>query len=139
MRTARGFTLIELMIVVVVVAILAAIAYPSYLDYIRKSKRADAHTALLRVQLEQEKFRVSNPAYAANMDALDALAGWKSGDVFLSPDEHYEVDIVDGSASATAFTVRATGLGTQVQDTGCTEIRLVVAAGEEDREPANCW
>ena len=41
MKESRGFTLIELMIVVAVVAILAAVAYPSYLDYVRKARRAD--------------------------------------------------------------------------------------------------
>jgi type IV pilus assembly protein PilE len=41
-HAAKGFTLIELMIVVAVVGILAAIAYPSYQDSVRKSRRADA-------------------------------------------------------------------------------------------------
>src|SRR5258706_357182 len=40
-RPVRGFTLVELMIVVAIVAILAAVAYPSYLQHIRKSRRAD--------------------------------------------------------------------------------------------------
>lgn len=39
---ARGFTLIELMIVVAIVAILAAVAYPAYRDSISKSRRAEA-------------------------------------------------------------------------------------------------
>ncbi|MCP4091353.1 MAG: prepilin-type N-terminal cleavage/methylation domain-containing protein, partial [Gammaproteobacteria bacterium] len=44
---SRGFTLIELMIVVAIVGILAAIAYPSYQEQVRKSRRADANGALL--------------------------------------------------------------------------------------------
>lgn len=42
----RGFSLIELMIAVAIVSILAVVAYPSYQDYIRKGKRADAAASL---------------------------------------------------------------------------------------------
>ena len=47
---ARGFTLIELMIVVAVVAILASVAYPSYVSQVRKGRRADAETVLLQAE-----------------------------------------------------------------------------------------
>ena len=45
----RGFTLIELMIVVAIVAILAAIAYPSYREHVVKSRRATAQSCLLEM------------------------------------------------------------------------------------------
>jgi type IV pilus assembly protein PilE len=55
MHRRKGFTLIELMIVVAVIAILAAVALPSYTDYITRSKLVEAHTHLadLRVKMEQ--------------------------------------------------------------------------------------
>ena len=53
----KGFTLIELMIVIAIIGVLAAIAYPSYERYIVKSKRADMMTELQNVasNLQSEK------------------------------------------------------------------------------------
>lgn len=53
----KGFTLIELMIVVAIIGVLAAIAYPSYESFIVKSKRADMMTELQNVasNLQSEK------------------------------------------------------------------------------------
>ena len=56
-RTRRAFTLVELMIVVAVVAILAALALPSYLEQVRKTRRADGEAALMyRAQLLERCF-----------------------------------------------------------------------------------
>ncbi|MCM5681506.1 type IV pilin protein [Schlegelella sp. S2-27] len=60
----RGFTLIELMIVVVVVAILSALAFPSYVEAVRKSRRAEAKTALLELAARQERYFTTHNAYA---------------------------------------------------------------------------
>lgn len=68
----RGFTLIELMIVVAIVGILAAVAYPMYTDQIRKSKRADARTELLNLLQQQERYLTQRNTYLAV--ATDATA-----------------------------------------------------------------
>lgn len=59
----KGFTLIELMIVVAVVAILAAIAYPSYSWAVRKGKRAQARTAILDLLQQQERYMTQYNIY----------------------------------------------------------------------------
>lgn len=62
-RQARGFTLIELMIVVAVVAILAAVSYPLYSDQVRKSRRAQAKADLVEYAQLAERFHTVNNTY----------------------------------------------------------------------------
>ena len=73
-RVHRGFTLIELMIVVAIVAILAAVAYPAYTDSIRKGKRAQARTALAELLQQQERYMTQRNCYLAFSTANNGTA-----------------------------------------------------------------
>lgn len=59
----RGFTLIEVMIVVAIVGILAAVAYPSYQESIRRSARADAQSDMMELAQISERFFTTNNRY----------------------------------------------------------------------------
>jgi type IV pilus assembly protein PilE len=59
----KGFTLIELMVVVAVVAVLASIALPAYTDYIRRSKIQEASATLLAMRVQMEQFYQDNRQY----------------------------------------------------------------------------
>jgi type IV pilus assembly protein PilE len=67
---ARGFTLIELMIVVAIVGILAGIAYPSYMDHVRKGNRAKAQAFLMDVAQRQQSYLIVQRQYAESLTQL---------------------------------------------------------------------
>ena len=127
---ARGFTLIELMIVLAIVAILAAIAYPSYLDSIRQARRADAMDGLLSLQNQEEKWRANNLTFNDFADAISA-------------DTYYTLAVTDGTNTATGYTLTATAVGgtSQAADAGCTVMTLTVNAATPGgvKTPAICW
>ncbi len=63
--TQKGFTLIELMIVVAIIGILASIAIPSYQDYVKKGRAAEATSTLADLRIKMEQCFQDNRSYAA--------------------------------------------------------------------------
>jgi type IV pilus assembly protein PilE len=73
-RNEKGFTLMELMVVIVIVAILAAVAVPLYINYVKDAQRTDAKAAIgAIITAEQSYFlkgQAGTPTFAANMQPL---------------------------------------------------------------------
>jgi len=118
----RGVTLIELMITVVIVAILAAIAYPSYTQYVLRSHRTAAKTALHDMASRQERLFTTTNAYGTTMAAL----GYPAGASVPIPDasNHYYDLSIDPTTTATTYLLLATPAGSQANDAECGTFTL---------------
>jgi type IV pilus assembly protein PilE len=69
-RRERGFTLIEVMIVVTIIGLLLAVGLPSYQNSIQKGRRSDAISALLDVANRQEQYMLDRSTYTTDMTEL---------------------------------------------------------------------
>ena len=75
MAQPRGFTIIELLIVIAVIAILAAVALPAYNDYVQRSKLVEAFSALSDFRVRMEQFYQDNRKYdGAGLNGCGAAA-----------------------------------------------------------------
>ena len=77
LRNRKGFTLIELMIVVVIIGILAAIAIPKFNNASARAKEKEADGILSQVYRLQETYRAEHATDAANLTALESV-GWQA-------------------------------------------------------------
>ncbi len=109
-RRARGFTLIEVMVVVAIVAILAAIALPAYQNHVLRSKIRLAQSDLLALSANIENFRQRTLAYPDDQD--QAERGW-------SPASAADFSFTYEATSA-GYALTATGGDTLGKAAGCT-------------------
>ena len=132
---ARGFSLIELMIVVAVMAILASVALPSYRQHVMRSHRTDATSALLRLAAEQEKYYIQNNRYGTYAQLKSPVT------------EHGWYTLAVTAADATTFTATATAKTGEPQegDKDCRVFTVTAAGQHTAKDSANadstdkCW
>ncbi len=143
-RLALGFSLIELMVTVSIVGVLAAVGYPSYQEYIIRSNRQVARSALFQVADRQEQFFLDNKRYADGLDELgmggDELGLDREGHIGAEGDEViYTVSFDD--ADATSWSLIAAPEAMQAErDTDCATLTLL-STGERGSTGGgdNCW
>ena len=124
----RGFTLIELMIVVMIVGILAAIVYPSYTQYVVKANRAAAQAQMMDIANRQQQFLLSNRSYASKTE-LESSGYSLPADVSA----RYSYAINLGSGAVPSYTITFTPSGVQTDD------GILTINNEGVKTPAAKW
>ncbi|WP_415753534.1 type IV pilin protein [Pseudomonas leptonychotis] len=128
MHRQKGFTLIEMMIVVAIIAVLAAIAIPNYQQYIIKSGRSEGQAKLLEAMQMQERFYSQNQTYTANLGTGGlAYSGVAANADAPSEDRRYLIRaaVCDAAtAISSCVLLTATPQGGQASDAVCANLTL---------------
>lgn len=143
-----GFTLVELLIATVIVAIIAAFAYPAYQGSVRKSRRADAKSALVEAAQVLERCFTRLDKY--NDPACPVVNAGASISIVTNPTSplpgngYYTISSIDTSSTeklaATTYTLTATPTtkSGQNNDTNCASFTLN-SLGVKGATNADCW
>ena len=144
-NSQRGFTLIELMVVIAIVGVLAAVAYPSYSDYVTRSKRATAKSILVMLADRQEQFFIDNKRYAIDLNELGYGNAFVTIDnqgnsiPALAADRIYAAGVVN--VTPTSYLALAVPqLNQAINDTDCGNMMLDQAGFKSNSGVStDCW
>ncbi len=144
-RRSRGFTLLELMIVVAILAIVASIAYPSYLGTVTRTTRSAAKSTLLEVANRQEQFFAENKRYAVDLSDLgyggnEFMINAQGAPVTaLSSERCYGISLTN--TAAMTFTANATPeLQQASHDSECATLTLThTGVKGQTGASTQCW
>jgi type IV pilus assembly protein PilE len=139
----RGFTLVELVIVMLVAAILTAIAVPMYLNQVRESRRTDARSALLDLAGREERYFATNNVYTASSVNL-GYTTTAQGNVWPQTigSGFYQIAAPTVPANGATYSITATPLGTQVNDGACASLTVTSTGAETSTgtgSASTCW
>lgn len=125
----RGFTVIELMVVVAVIGVIAAIAYPAYTEFLERSRRSEATEALQNLSTLEEQFYNDNKVYSNSLGAL--------GMPTTTAHDYYTLSVaLDGINQAYTLSATINAAGAQADDTECGVIQL---DSDGNKTPEECW
>ena len=147
-RINRGFTLIEVMVVVAIIGLLAAIGYPAYTEQVRKARRADAAGALAGLAGALERHAVETGGYegavktnVGSNTTTDTPAIFSDKSPIDGNERHYDLKISDATRSS--FLIKAVPSGDQATDPCGTltlnQLGVRGLEGNQGKTVDDCW
>ncbi len=141
MRKLRGFTLIELIVVMAIIGILVAVAIPAYRKSTQKSNRSDAKISLTRLATLEERYYFRENNYTGNF--ADIITGATANQPITSDAGYYSIALTL-TGGGTGWSMTATALGTQLLDTDCykytlTSVGAKTAVTSTNAATTQCW
>ena len=142
-RRSRGFSLIELMVVVAIFAIISTIAVNSYRRYTLRATRTEGRLALLAIQVAQEKYFLQNNQYAQDIATVIAAppAGLGIGAINgsgVTAGGNYTLSFA--AVTPTTYTLQAVATGNQTQDTAsCLTFTINEQGNRTPADSTGCW
>jgi type IV pilus assembly protein PilE len=128
----HGFTIVEVLATCAIAGVLAGVALPAWNGQILKARRADATSALGRLQAAQERYRAAHGRYAADLAALRVGSS--------SDDGLYAVALQLTGPDAYRASAAAVAGRPQAADAECARLVLDVSSGFATAGPtARCW
>ncbi|MGX5174414.1 type IV pilin protein [Aliikangiella sp. IMCC44653] len=128
----KGYTLIELMIVIAIIGVVASFAYPSYTNYVIRAKRSDAMAALMNAAQAMERFKTNNFNYNVGDDITTVFAD----QVPVDGGEAYYTLSVDNNDAGTQYTLTATPTGSLA---GKDSPLTLTHTGQRGWGAKTCW
>jgi type IV pilus assembly protein PilE len=143
MKTRRGFTLMELMIVVAVIAILAGVAIYSYGGQVRKGRRAAAQADLAELSQYMERLYTNNDTYCAAADCAAAPTLPFTVSPRTGGSKFYDLTVSTPAPEtptfAPTFTLTATPVAGSDQAKDKCGTMTLTHAGAKTANSADCW
>jgi type IV pilus assembly protein PilE len=144
----KGFTLMEMMIVLAIVAVIFSVALPAYLGYSIRANRAVAKTKLLEVVSLQEQYFADNKVYAptdlTDLGFATATVSYDSSGNIVAGGASaiYSIALANINNVALTFDVQATPLNSQADDSDCGELAISssgIKSADGSLSAARCW
>ncbi|MBU1689588.1 MAG: prepilin-type N-terminal cleavage/methylation domain-containing protein [Gammaproteobacteria bacterium] len=125
MKAQKGFTLVELMIVVAIIGILSSVALPAYTDYVTRGKLVEATSGLSEGRIKMEQFFQDNRTYVGGPCPVAT--------------KNFTYNCANPAATASTYTITATGTGNLAAFSYAINESNVKTSTTSWGNSATCW